>query len=195
MSLPTTRTRLGALAVAALAASALTVSASPASAAASDGWISGAGSVYDDFGDEGTLSTTSYESSNAACLWQQILWAEGVHESDGTIFDKEDADGHFGANTVHATKQLQKRWGLTADGIVGKNTLGKVDTKREQIGGEWTGRLLHAATNSDALYRTELRYYGKSHTLTFYRTDTGKYYFQTYNVGFAYAAYGHNSCD
>ncbi|MCQ4205914.1 peptidoglycan-binding domain-containing protein [Streptomyces longispororuber] len=197
MIFTTTRARRAAGVIAALAAGALAISAPAASASAAGGFISGGGSVYDDFGDEGTISTTSaYRNSNVACLWQQILWAEGVKESNGTAFDKSDADGRFGANSAYATKQLQKRWGLTADGVVGKGTFGKVDTKRQQIGGEWTGRLLHVGTDtSDPDEYYKLRYYGKSETLTFYRDDTGRYRFHTGQNSFAYVAYGHNSCD
>ncbi|CAM5695711.1 peptidoglycan-binding domain-containing protein [Streptomyces aurantiogriseus] len=194
MSLRTTRTRLAAGVVAALAAGALAISASPASAAASDGYVRGAGTYTDDFGDEGLLSTSSYNSSNVTCLWQQILWAEGANESDGTDFDLSDADGLFGSNTQHATKRLQVSWGLAdsfndADGKVGTNTFGYADSKLRYVSG---------STASGEYLR--VRYDGALHDLDLLRTaDDGYYIFYSTgdkDTGTAkYAGYNLNTCD
>jgi hypothetical protein len=184
-----TRTRLGAAAVAALAAGALAVGASPASASASasDGYVSGAGTYTDDFGDEGTLSTSSYGSSNATCLWQTILLAEGADESDGTDFDHSDIDGHFGSNTQHATKRLQVSWGLAdsfsdADGKVGPNTFGYADRK-----------LRHLSGSTDSGGNLKLRYQGTKHYFDVYRTD-GKYRIY-HNDAWRSTSYTSDTCD
>ncbi|MBV7699009.1 peptidoglycan-binding protein [Streptomyces sp. TRM70350] len=188
MSLRTTRTRLGAAAVAALAVGALAVGASPASASASSGYVNGAGTYTDDFGDEGTLSSSSYSSSNATCLWQQILWAEGATESNGSAYDFSDVDGHFGPNTTHATRNLQARWGLSADGLVGPQTFGRADSKLRYVSG---------STASGEYLR--VRYDGAQHDIDLLRATNGRYII--YSTGdrdtgsAVYAAYGYNSCD
>lgn len=188
MNLRMTRTRLGATVVTALAASALAVSASPASASAAGGYISGGGTWTDDFGDEGELSSSSYSSSSAVCLWQQILWAEGANESNGSDFDLSDIDGNFGPNTTYATKKLQATWGLTADGRVGKNTFGRADSKLHYDSG----------STADGQY-LRVRYDGAAHDLDFLRATNGRYII--YKNGDrdqgspVYASYTTNSCD
>jgi hypothetical protein len=166
MTLRSTRIRLGATVVAAFAAGALALSASPASAAASDGYVKGGGAFADDFGDEGVLSTTSYRTSSATCFWQQILWAEGATERDGTAFDQADMDGDFGPNTDHATRNLQSRWNVGVDGEVGPQTFGVADSKLRFVSG---------STASGEYLR--LRYDGASHDLDLLRTDDGRYIF------------------
>ncbi|MCX5526056.1 peptidoglycan-binding protein [Streptomyces bobili] len=193
MTLRKTHTRLGAGIVAGLAACALAVSASPASASASSGFINGGATYTDDFGDEGLLSTSSYSNSSATCLWQQILWAEGANESDGTDFDLADADGMFGSNTQHATKRLQVTWGLAdsfndADGKVGTNTFGYADSKL---------RFASGSTASGEYLR--VRYDGAVRDLDFLRTQEGRYILYTSGSqaggGAVYASYTANYCD
>lgn len=188
MNLRMTRTRLGAAFVAALAAGAMAVSASPASASAATGYINGGGTYTDDFGDEGELTSSSYANSNATCLWQQILWAEGANESNGSDFDLSDIDGNFGPNTTYATKKLQATWGLSADGQVGANTFGRADTKLRYVSG---------STASGEYLR--LRYDGASHDLDFLRATNGRYIIFTDGDrdkgGAVYASYTYNSCD
>jgi peptidoglycan hydrolase-like protein with peptidoglycan-binding domain len=183
--------RIATGAVAALATGALALGASPASAAASNGYVSGAGTFYDDFADEGTLSTTSYSTSNATCLWQIILYAEGVKESNGTLYDKSDIDGKFGANTKYATKQLQKKWGLTQDGIVGKKTFGSADDKWNAS--TRAGELEYRAYSSNASTRYKLRYHGDRYYFDFYRTANGNYRFY-HNSKWMYASYSGTGC-
>ncbi|MFD5267079.1 peptidoglycan-binding protein [Streptomyces sp. NPDC058335] len=193
MTLRMTRTRLGAAIVAASAACALAVSASPASASASSGYINGGATWTDDFGDEGLLSTSSYSNSSATCLWQQILWAEGANESDGTDYDLADVDGIFGPNTAHATKRLQVTWGLAdsfndADGKVGTNTFGYADSKlRYDSGSSASGEWLR------------VRYDGAVRDLDFLRTAEGRYILYTSGSqaggGAVYASYTANYCD
>jgi hypothetical protein len=99
-----------------------------AHATTATGYIDGKGTWKDDLKGEGNLSTTSHPKGNAVALWQKILWADGVKESNGTAFDYADIDGKFGANTKYATKQWQKLMnaefgaGLAVDGIVGTKT-------------------------------------------------------------------------
>ncbi|MER7172024.1 peptidoglycan-binding domain-containing protein [Streptomyces mesophilus] len=179
MNFRSTRGRLAAAAIGALAACTMAVSATPASAAASDGYLSGGGSIFDDFGDEGTLSTSSYASSGVTCFWQNVLYAEGAIESDGSTFDREDIDGHFGANTKAATQSLQRRWSLTADGIVGNGTFGKADRKRTYLpdvdGGVWTTGLEHLDTYSNG--HITAKYHGVKHTFRMNRGYQGRWDF------------------
>ncbi|MFE1437982.1 peptidoglycan-binding protein [Streptomyces sp. NPDC058739] len=191
MNMRTTRARVTTGAVAALAAGALALGASPASAAASDGYVSGSGTFYDDFGDEGNLSTSSHSTSNATCFWQIILYAEGVKESDGTLYDKSDIDGEFGPNTKYATKQLQRAWGLTQDGIVGKKTFGAADEKWNASTG--AGELEYRAYSSNASTRYKLRYHGSRYYFDIYRAANGKYRF-FHNNKWMYASYNGTGC-
>jgi len=97
------------------------INPSMAQASVAQGVIAGSGVVTDDFGDEGTLSRNSpYNKSNAVGLWQTILEAEHLLDSD-------DVDCQFGPTTEAATKSYQRRFGLTADGLVGPNTWSKAD--------------------------------------------------------------------
>jgi hypothetical protein len=91
-----------------------------AQASAAQGVISGSGAVTDDFGDEATLSRTSFSNSTAVALWQKILWIEGFLEFG-------DIDCQFGPGTEAATKKFQRRYGLSDDGKVGPNTWSKAD--------------------------------------------------------------------
>ena len=184
MNVRTHRIRVAMGLGAAVAAGALALSAAPASASASSGYVSGAGSLYDDWDDEGTVSTTSKAKSNVSCLWQRVLWAEGATESNGTAYDLSDVDGVFGSNTAYATKKLQSRWGLTADGKVGKKT--------------FTAAGNHLfdpkAVNYDSQRKYRLTYKGKSHIFYAYRSSTGKWSFYDGNAKLRYAAYGYESC-
>jgi hypothetical protein len=185
MKFRTTTTRWGAGAVAVMAAASLGLGASPASAAASDGYVSGAGDHWDDWGDEGTLSTTSYNNSNATCLWQRILVAEGAEvSSSGLRFTENDMDGNFGARTKAATIDLQRRWGLTADGKVGNATFGRADSN-----------LLYASTQPDELqHRIKFSYRGKEHNFNFFRSNIGRWSFYEDQV-LKYGSYTYNTCD
>ncbi|MGW2175302.1 peptidoglycan-binding domain-containing protein [Streptomyces sp. NPDC005047] len=192
MSIRTTRARLGTAVVATIAAGALAMTAAPASASASSGYVSGAGSYYDDFGDEGTLSTSTYASSNATCLWQIILLAEGAKESNGTPYDWSDIDGHFGPNTKEATESLQSAWSIGVDGKVGPETFGSADTQwNASTGG---GELEYLGSGSTDATKYKLRYHGAKYYFDLYRTASGQYRF-LHNDAWHLASYTSNTCD
>ncbi|MCX5417763.1 peptidoglycan-binding protein [Streptomyces sp. NBC_00059] len=200
MNFRTKQARMVSAAIGALAATVLAVSVTPASAAASDGYIRGAGSIYDDFGDEGTLSTTSYSSSSATCFWQSVLYAEGAMKNSESRFAKSDIDGEFGSKTKFATRNLQHRWGLTVDGIVGKNTMSKLDAKRvynpDLDGGTWIGHLKYLRTTDNG--NIVATYYGKYHSFGMVRAgSSGRWHFTDVShsqLPSIAADYGRNSC-
>ncbi|MCP2328554.1 hypothetical protein HDA40_007061 [Hamadaea flava] len=122
----TKRVLLAVTSAVAIAAS-LTI-AVPAQANTSEGFIAGAGVLRDDWGDEGTISSSSHRFSGATLLWQWILWADGTKETDGTAYDVADVDCDFGPNTTQTTKNWQRDHNLSADGVVGTNTFAKANT-------------------------------------------------------------------
>jgi peptidoglycan hydrolase-like protein with peptidoglycan-binding domain len=134
-----------------------------AHATTATGYIDGKGTWTDDLKGEGTLSTSSHAKGNAVALWQKILWADGVKESNGTKFDYADIDGKFGSNTKYATKQWQKLMnteygaGLTVDGIVG--------TKTFQAANRWLHRDDDSSTDGSG------RYYGDLHSFALKRSS------------------------
>jgi putative peptidoglycan binding protein len=96
---------------------------SPAQASVAQGYIAGAGVLTDDWGDEGTISATTRNHSNAVWLWQVILIA------DGYLTSIDDVDCWFGERTTAATIRWQRARGLTADGKVGPNTFGRAERR------------------------------------------------------------------
>jgi hypothetical protein len=188
MKLRRTRYRLAAAVVTTAVAGALAVAASPASAKVSDGYITGGGDISNDWGDEGEVSQSSHAKSNATCLWQQILWAEGVKKPDGKLYSAADVDGQFGANTAYATKKLQSRWGLSADGRAGNNTWGHADSKL---------RFFDYATEYSFGGKI-LTYEGSARSFYLARTERGSYVFwegsTNDNGKLRYAAYTYTNC-
>ncbi|MGW6904603.1 peptidoglycan-binding domain-containing protein [Streptomyces sp. NPDC054940] len=177
--------RLGTAITAAVFTGALALTATPASANVSDGYVSGAYQFQDDFGDEGTLSTSSHTHTNATALWQWILWAEGAKKSDGDALLRADIDCRFGSDTKSATVNLQRTLRLDdIDGIVGNETFGAVD-----------GNIEYVSTNYDSsTYRTKLRYTGDANSFHLYRSSTGVYQVAIPNVGWKPASYTYASC-
>lgn len=116
------RRKAATVAVIAALGGGIALGTTPASADAGSGYVSGQGSINDDWGDEGLLSTTSHAHSNATALWQAVLWADGNLAYSGV-------DCRFGSGTKTATQKWQAARGLDDDGIVGKNTFGKNDNK------------------------------------------------------------------
>ncbi|MES9811091.1 peptidoglycan-binding domain-containing protein [Streptomyces cinereoruber] len=111
--------RLRTLGGLAAAVTATVVIGAPPAAASGDysglAFIRGGGVFSNDWDDEGKLSTTRHASSNATCLWQKILWADGR-------LSWNDIDGIFGDKTQQATKAWQRDWDVDDDGVVGKDT-------------------------------------------------------------------------
>ncbi|MDG4798525.1 peptidoglycan-binding protein [Micromonospora sp. WMMD1082] len=115
----------------------------------SQGYIGGAGVVTDDWGDEGTLSRTSYASSSAVGLWQRVLVADG-------LLTLAQVDCEFGPVTESATKSWQQRNNLSADGKVGPLTFGRAD---DRLSDQGNGYVYYRGSNTTlALKRIDGRY-------------------------------------
>jgi hypothetical protein len=188
MNIRTRRKRITAAVVGVLTVAALGFSAAPASAKMSDGYVRGYDTYKGDWGDEGTLGMhiASNGNSNAVCLWQKILWAEGAEESNGTAFDQSDIDGQFGNNTRHATEDLSHRWlgWLKERPDVNNELFGRADNQLEyKSGSDGRGRTL------------TLRYNGSAHNTTMTRNSEGKYGFYDGDGVKRTAGYDYNSCD
>ncbi|MGK5529715.1 peptidoglycan-binding domain-containing protein [Streptomyces sp. URMC 129] len=170
-----TRARLAACAIGVLTAATLAVSTAPASASGTysgHAYVYGADSFVGDWGNEGILSTSTHAYSNATCLWQKILWADGFLSSSGI-------DGVFGANTREATEDWQALEGLTADGVVGQGTFGRADNYLTYVSGsESPGSSL------------VLRYDGYAYDITITRDSQGRYGF--YDAGGTHRAAGYD---
>ncbi|MET8977791.1 peptidoglycan-binding domain-containing protein [Streptomyces sp. NPDC004539] len=186
------RIRLGVTLIAAATTGVLMLSTTPASAAKSDGWVRGYDTYVGDWGDEGDLGREletggSYSASNAVCLWQRVLWAEGArktHLAQTPKFAATDVTGTFDMDTYWATVDLQKRWGLTPDGWAGKNTFGRADDELAKTGGSTArGETLH------------LRYEGRDHNLSLRRNTEGKYLFPDKDLTWRQAGYDYLTCD
>jgi hypothetical protein len=182
MSSRTHRTKLAACAIGLLTAGTLALSASPASASGTYSglaYVYGAGTYVDDWSNEGDLSTGVNTSSNATCLWQKILWAEGAIESDGSTFDAADIDGVFGANTKAATKWYQAQYGLPSDGVVGKDTFGNAGVLGLR---DYTG---------DGAVET---YHGDRYDINVTRDSEGRYNFYDGDGNARLAGYNYRTC-
>lgn len=168
------RVRLAACAAGVLTAATLALSVSPASASGTYSglaYVYGAGTYEDDWGNEGDLSTGTNTSSNATCLWQKILWADGYLASS-------DIDGVFGEDTKTATRKWQEYWYLPSDGVVGKNTFQKAGSFL------WDG-------NNDGAVDT---YIGGKHTINVTRDSEGRYNFYDGDGVKRLAGYDYRTC-
>ncbi|MFB7247304.1 hypothetical protein CW362_30490 [Streptomyces populi] len=175
------RFRLGAATVGALTAAVLSMGTTPAAAAGDYSglpYVSGGGAYSDDWGDEGILSMSQHAQSNATCLWQKILWADGYIQEEG-------ADGYFGDITKGYTQHWQAdRKGLTPDGAVGKATFGWADDQKiEYVSGSTAdGQTLN------------LRYHGTYWSFPMVRDSYGHYQFQDYAGNWRAAGYDYRTC-
>jgi hypothetical protein len=163
--------------VAAAVTAAVVLSAAPASASGDYSGLSmvaGSGGFHDDWNDEGRLSTSRHASSNATCLWQKVLWADGK-------LGWNDIDGVFGPGTHAATIEWQRRWvGADAgDGVVGKATFTAA------------GKYL-ADTDFDGSVDTYIGTEGRSFLVS--RTADGDYSFYDRNGEKRLAGYNYRTC-
>ena len=177
------RIKLAASAVGLLTAATLALSTTPASASGNYSgldYIYGAGTYTDDWGDEGVTDTTHNTSSNATCMWQQILWADGYLTSTAEI------DGIFGSRTATATANWQRHFmgAASADGSAGKNTWGNADNRLSYMSGsEASGQFLVVAYN------------GRYRSFTLARDEDGKYRFGDGTGDWWFAGYNYRTCD
>lgn len=183
-----TRIRLSAVAVTIAVFGTLASGVAPASAASSDGWVRGYDTYVGDWGDEGTLfwKPEGYAHSNATCLWQRILWAEGVSYTTphgGEYAKLSDIDGNFGPHANSLTMALQYRWDLGRDGKVGNGTFGRADNNLTKTGG--------STARGETLY---LRYNGSRNTFDLRRNTEGKYLFKDKAGDWRQAGYDYRSC-
>ncbi|WP_372350801.1 peptidoglycan-binding protein [Streptomyces sp. KL116D] len=159
------------------------MSASPASAKRSDGWVRGYDQYSDDWDDEGPMQFFPVNKSNAVCLWQKILYAEGALQADGTKFPESRVTGSFTTYTMQATKNLQKRWGLAVDGEVGPATFGRAaDELIKRDGSTARGKTLY------------LDYMGDRYGLKIRRNTEGKYLFIDKSGTWRQAGYDYLTC-
>ncbi|MET8331697.1 peptidoglycan-binding domain-containing protein [Streptomyces sp. NPDC005181] len=183
MSWSTKRIKLGACTVGALTAAVLAVSTTPAAASgdySGRAYIWGSGDVYNywnDWDDEGELGRSRHASSNVACLWQKILWADGNLES------LADVDGVFGDQTYNATRAWQTTEGVKVDGGVGRETFGAA--------GFWLDKTSGSASPGQTLY---LRYFGSDHNFDLRRLPDGNYEFKDGSENWRKAGYNYRSC-
>ncbi|WP_244207164.1 peptidoglycan-binding domain-containing protein [Streptomyces swartbergensis] len=142
----------------------------------------------DDWDDEGVLSNGpgGHTNSNATCLWQKIMWAEGVKFKINNVsqqFTRNMIDGNFGLNTNRATRNLQATWDLSPDGEVGGGTFGRA-----------ADNLYKESGSTDRGERLVLGYKGKVHTFTLIRNAEGKYVFKDRYDDWRQAGYDYHSC-
>lgn len=159
-------------------AAALSLGTAPASANTNDGYVSGADNPHDDWNDEGTVSANSHASSNATCLWQKVLVAEG-------LMPYANVDGIFGDETKKLTVVLQQRWGMQdVDGIVGDAT--------------WTraGRNLTRGevVNLDPQRVVRMYYAGRNLEFAVYRAGTNGRHGFYQDGSFHQASYTNRTC-
>jgi hypothetical protein len=179
MNRNSTRTKWGAYAVGALTAAVLAVSTTPAAADGSSGlaFVYGAGVFEDDWNNEGVVDIDTNKISNATCLWQKILWA------DGHLSSTADIDGDFGSQTRAATASWQDRFNLGVDGSAGAQTWTKAGTWLYYISGsEQSGQTL------------TLGYNGSSRDFTMTRNADGNYHFWDSSGVKRAAGYNYRTC-
>ncbi len=162
----TVRTGARVFAAAGLAVAALATGTTGAHASTSVGYVdSNWGSSWDDWADEGLISTTQHSYSGAAGLWQTVLWLDG-------FLSEADVDCKFGPKTQAATKAWQTRYlgASQADGVVGPRTFGRASENLNSVD-----------NNFSIQYRW--KYLGRD-------KNTGRFFFDTsYTRGFVNADY------
>ncbi|MFF5983226.1 peptidoglycan-binding protein [Streptomyces olindensis] len=175
MTMRTARPRLSIAAVlGATLGATLAVGTLPASAAVSDGYISGSDGFRNDWSDE-SVHAGSFAQSNAACLWQKVLWAEG-------LLANSEVDGAFGGKTTSRTRSLQSRWGIAVTGKADNPTFSHA-----------AGRLSFSSGSTADGKRLELTYQGAAHHFTVRRDEHGRHGFYL-DGGWKAATYKTRTC-
>ncbi|GAB2555793.1 peptidoglycan-binding domain-containing protein [Kribbella endophytica] len=134
-------------------------------------YVAGSGSIWNDWTDEGVVNVSVHRSSNATCLWQAILWANG-------FLSKSSIDGIFGDQTAAATRAFQRAEGLSPDGSAGRQT--------------WTaaGGISHTV---DASGWVNGVYSGPKNGFDVRRSGAGNYQFNV-GSGWKWASYNSRTC-
>ncbi len=162
-----------------LAVSLGSAAAQPAQASGSytgRAYVAGVGSMYNDWTDEGVVNVRVHRYSNATCLWQAILWANGYLSLRGI-------DGVFGDRTDAATRAFQRRKGLVVDGSAGRRTWtaavrgGRLKTFSGSLDGDKAGW-----------------YHGTRGVFSVRRTRSGNYGFRVQGETWHWASYNRRTC-
>ncbi|WP_105975354.1 peptidoglycan-binding domain-containing protein [Streptomyces geranii] len=171
------RSRIAAGTIGALTAGVLALSATPASASGNYSglaYVYGADVFADDWDNEGIVDINNNKQSNATCLWQKILWADGELAAS-------DIDGDFGSTTAAATARWQARFGLTSDGSAGRNT--------------WTEAGNYLRNDLGGSYGIIVSYYsGSSRDISLSRDNDGYYHFTDGTGAGRIAGYNYRTC-
>ncbi|WP_019074222.1 peptidoglycan-binding domain-containing protein [Streptomyces hokutonensis] len=164
--------------IAALTAAVLGLSASPASASGTYSglaYVYGAGVFADDWGNEGIVDQSHNTVSNATCLWQKILYADGFLAAG-------DIDGDFGPQTAAATELWQS-----------VHTTAEPDGSAGQITWTAAGKLLRNSSNTTT-GNTVSFYNGSLYDFYLTRDSNGYYHFPDGNVDDRIAGYNYRTC-
>ncbi|WP_043678936.1 peptidoglycan-binding domain-containing protein [Streptomyces xylophagus] len=162
--------------IAALTAGVIALSASPASASGTYSglaYVYGAGVFTDDWDNEGIVDTSHNTASNATCLWQKVLWADGE-------LTAADIDGDFGPTTKAATARWQTKFQVTSDGSAGQNT--------------WTAAGNWLRNSSNGFDGTVARYIGTEFIIDVTRDSDGYYHFLDGTGAGRIAGYNYRTC-
>jgi peptidoglycan hydrolase-like protein with peptidoglycan-binding domain len=135
----------------------------------------GSGTFSGDWDDEGVNNVSVNRVSNATCLWQMVLHADGY-------LDISDLDGIFGDRTHAATVRWQQARGLTGDGSAGRLSWAKAGDRLVDTGDDTSG------------YRTGY-YRGTRLTPSLGRTPAGVHQFWDTDGGvYRTASYNTRTC-
>ena len=119
------------------------------------------------------MDTSHNTVSNATCLWQKILWADGELSASGI-------DGDFGPNTKAATARWQTKFQVSSDGSAGQNTW--------TAAGNW---LRNSSYGTDG---TVAKYIGTSFIIDATRDSDGYYHFRDGTGIGRIAGYNYRTC-
>ena len=81
----------------------------------------------------GTVPTTDKPTIRRGSSGEYVTLAQTLLIQRGYDLAPYGADGKFGAKTETAVKEFQRKNGLTADGIIGRNTWAALDSEKETM--------------------------------------------------------------